>query len=169
MRISIGWRTLGVCVLLAPGAVTLGGQSLAQEWRPFGGTWSAVGKIQTVPTETSRPAAIVQLSGSVVLNSYAGLSRGFRAEAIGFDDGSALSGGRAVWTDARGDRVYSVLTGEPVSTGRRIVGTFTGGTGQYAGAIGQYELTWQYVVATEDGEVQGRASDLKGRIRRGGP
>ena len=41
--------------------------------------------------------------------------------------------GRAVWTDERGDQVFSELKGEWVGTGNRIVGTFIGGTGRYAG------------------------------------
>ena len=40
-----------------------------------------------LPTEGPRAAAIVRLSGAVVLSSAAGLSRAFHAEAIGFDDG----------------------------------------------------------------------------------
>ena len=137
-----------------------------EEWRAFGGTWSAVGRRQTLPTEGARAAAIVQLSGAVVLSTSAGLSRAFRGEAIGFDDGGQGGSGRAVWTDTRGDRVFTVLKAEALASGRRVTGTITGGTGRYAGIAGDWELTWQFVVETEDGEVQGRASDLKGRFRR---
>ena len=91
------------------------------------------------------------------------------AEAIAFDDGRTLSVGRAVWTDARGDRVFSELKGEPVATGRRILGTITGGTGRYGGVVGDYELTWQYVAQDDDDAVQGRAVDLRGRIRKVAP
>ena len=76
--------------------------------------------------------------------------------------------GRAVWTDERGDRIYSRLKGEPLATGRRIVGTITGGTGRYAALEGEYSFTWQYVVAAEDGAIQGRAVRLEGRVRRTG-
>jgi hypothetical protein len=34
--------------------------------------------------------------------------------------------GRCVWTDERGDMVYSELRGEAVGSGNRIVGTFEG-------------------------------------------
>jgi hypothetical protein len=97
------------------------------------------------------------------------LGGGLLGEAITFDDGQNLSVGRAVWTDARGDRIFSELRGEPVATGRRVVGTITGGTGQYAGAIGDYSLTWQYVAQDLDDVVQGRAVDLRGRLRKGTP
>jgi hypothetical protein len=136
-----------------------------EEWRAFGGAWSAVGRRQTLPTEGARGAATIQLSGSVVLASAAGLSRAFQAEAIGYDDGSRLAAGRAVWTDTRGDRVFSELRGETLATGRRIAGTITGGTGRYNGIAGDWELTWQFVVETEEGEIQGRAADFRGRFR----
>jgi len=136
------------------------------EWRAFDGAWSAAGRRQTLPTEGARGAATIQLSGSVVLASSAGLSRAFHAEAIGYDDGGRLAGGRAVWTDTRGDRVFSELRGETLATGRRIAGTITGGTGRYDGIAGDWELTWQFVVETEEGEVQTRAADFRGRYRR---
>jgi hypothetical protein len=137
------------------------------EWRTFAGTWSAAGRRQTLRTEGDRAAAIIQLSGPVVLANQSGLGGGFRGEAIGFDDGRSLSAGRAVWTDTRGDLLFSVLKGEAFVTGRRVLGTITGGTGRYADATGDYELTWQYVVETEEGDLQGRAIDLKGRWRQG--
>ena len=73
--------------------------------------------------------------------------------------------GRAVWTDERGDKVFSELKGEWVGTGNHIAGTFLGGTGRYAGATGEYEFQWQYVLAAEDGAVSGRTTGLKGRAR----
>ena len=136
-----------------------------ESFRTFQGTWSATGQRQALPTETGQPAAVVRISGAVMLQEATGLSSGFRGEAIGFDDGRMLSVGRAVWTDGRGDRIFSELKGEPLQTGRRIFGTITGGTGRYAGVTGDYELTWQYVVSTEGEIVQGRATDLRGRFR----
>ena len=152
---------------LAP-AETGRGAPAAESWREFRGTWSASGRRQTVATEGGAQAAIVEISGAVVLASGEGLSRGFRGEAIGFDDGLGLSFGRAVWTDENGDRIFSRLKGEPPQTGRTIVGTITGGTGRYAGLEGEYSFTWQYVVAAEDGGIQGRAVHLGGRVRKAG-
>ncbi len=136
-------------------------------WRPFEGEWSAAGTRQTLPTEGGRTAAIVQASGSVVLTSGDGLSRGFRGEAIFFWDGASLGVGRCVWTDDRGDRIFSALKGEAPETGRRITGTITGGTGRYAGITGEFSFPWQYVVQAEDGAIQGRTVSLKGRFRPG--
>jgi hypothetical protein len=140
----------------------------APAWRSFEGTWSATGRRQVVAIEGGSVAAIVEISGAVVLTSGEGLSRGFRGEAIGFDDGQGLSVGRAVWTDENGDRLYSRLKGEPVQTGKGLVGTITGGTGRYANLEGEFSFTWQYVVPVEDGAFQGRSVGLKGRVRQVG-
>jgi hypothetical protein len=137
----------------------------ADEWHAFGGTWSATGSRQTLSTEAGR-AAIVHLSGAVVLSSGIAGS-GFTAEAIGFDDGNGATTGRAVWTDSRGDRIFSDLRAGPLQTGRTVTGTISGGTGRWAGATGDYSLTWQYVVAGEGDAIQGRSADLRGRIRLG--
>ena len=92
---------------------------------------------------------------------------GFQAQAIGLTDSLAGMQGRCVWTDERGDKVYSELKGEFVATGNRIVGTILGGTGRYAGLTGEYSFHWRFVVESEDGAVSGRAVDLKGRARLG--
>jgi len=130
---------------------------------PFEGTWSAVGRRRALPTGSTRDAVVVELSGAVVLTGARGLARGFQGEAIGFDDGRRISAGSAVWTDTRGNQIFSVFSGT-AQTGRRIVGEITGGTGPYAGATGEYSMTWQYAIEGETGTVQGRAADLKGTI-----
>ncbi len=134
----------------------------------FEGSWSVVGRRRTLPAEGARPAAVVELSGAVMLTGGAGLSRGFRGEAIGFDDGRSISAGSAVWTDAQGNRVFSVLRGTAFETGRQISGTITGGTGPYTGIAGEYSMTWQYVAQSGEDVVQGRAGDLSGSFRTGG-
>ena len=160
--------TRAAVVLCALLGLSLSGNAQSTEgWRAFGGSWSATGEQQTISTEGPRAAAVIRLSGSLVLTTGDGLSRGFRAEALGFDDGFAARLGRAVWTDDRGDRIFSELKGDPLETGRRWVGTITGGSGRYANISGEYELTWQYVVRTEDGVFQGRSADLRGRFRPG--
>jgi hypothetical protein len=165
-RITIAMTfSLGLAFAGATLARQAQGSPPAEGWRTFEGTWSATGQRQTLPTEGAQQAAIVRLSGAVVLTGGAGLSRGFRGEAIAFDDGLNVSAGRSVWTDERGDRIFIELKGEPYQRGRRIVGTITGGTGRYAGMAGDLAFTWKYVVAGDAGEVQGLAVGLKGRFR----
>jgi hypothetical protein len=140
--------------------------TLPTDWFTFAGTWSATGRRESLATET-RSAFVVRLSGAVVITAGSeGIGTGLLGEAIGYDDGAELSVGRAVWTDSRGDRVFSTFNAELLQTGRRVTGTITGGTGRFAGVVGDYSLTWQYVVHSEGDTVQGRAVDLKGRYRR---
>jgi hypothetical protein len=154
--------------LLGTASVAKGEADLsAGGWRAFEGSWVLSGERSAVPTEGGA-AAVVEASGAVVLSKTDGLSRGFRGEAVAFDDGQGVSVGRAVWTDERGHRVFSRLKGEPLEKGKRIVGTITGGTGRYAGLEGEYSFTWQYVLSGESGEVQGRAVGLQGRVRQKG-
>ena len=130
----------------------------------FDGSWSASGQRQTIPTESGQPAAITRVSGAVVFSRGSGIAGGFAAEAIAFDDGTNATG-RAVWTDGAGDRIFSTLRGGPLQAKRRITGAITGGTGRWTGVTGEYELSWQYVVSAEGGEIQGRSVDLRGRLR----
>jgi hypothetical protein len=165
-------RLAAMIIVAAMGAAAAAGQpsprgTQGDGWRTFEGTWSATGTRRAVPTGDDRWAAVVQVAGTFVVVHGEGIARGFLAEAIGFDDGQSLSVGRAVWTDDRGDRIYSELKGEPVQTGRRITGTITGGTGRYAGIRGDYALTWQYVLEAEGGAIQGRTTGLAGRFRIG--
>jgi hypothetical protein len=174
----IGTLAIVLCSLMsaAPGPKGPGlqtspgrkGPGLQTAWRSFQGGWSAVGRRQTLPTDRGGTASVVQLSGAVVLTDGDGASFGFQGKAIGFDDGDGVSVGRAVWTDAHGDQLFSTLKGEPLQTGRRITGTIAGGTGTYTGVTGDYTLTWQYVVNGGDDIVQGRSADLNGRFRRNG-
>ena len=142
---------------------------LASSGQAFEGTWSAAGERQTLPTEAGQPAVTVRLSGAVAITTGAGLGRGFRGEVIGFDDGVGVVAGRAVWTDEKGDRIFSVLKGDRLAAaGRPMRGTITGGTGRYVGLTGEYEFRWQYLIAGDGNLISGRAVDLSGRVRRGG-
>jgi hypothetical protein len=135
----------------------------------FQGTWSATGHRQILKVDGGRSAVTVQMSGAIAVTTSAGLSRGFRGEVIGFDDGAGLIAGRVVWTDERGDQIFSGLFGDAlVSASRQMRGTITGGTGRYAGISGEYEFRWQHLVQGDDAAVSGRTVDLRGRVRVGG-
>jgi len=135
----------------------------AGEWHAFEGTWTAAGTRRTLRLGPRDRAAIFELTGSVLLTGAQRPAVGFKAQAIGFSDSLAGMQGRCLWTDERGDMVYSELRGEAVGSGNRIVGTFIGGTGRYAGVTGDHSFQWQYVVDA----VSGRVVDLKGRARFG--
>jgi len=89
---------------------------------------------------------------------------GFRAEVIALVDSETGLVGRGIWTDERGEQVFSELQGEGTAARNHITGKFLGGTGRYAGATGSYEFSWESVLEAEDGTIQGRAVELKGRV-----
>jgi hypothetical protein len=161
LRYDFRWLTFLALLLTAmcrqpDGPAPQGGT--AGEWRTFEGTWTAAGTRRTLRLGPNERAAIFELTGSVLLT-------GAQRPAVGFSDSRAGMQGRCVWTDERGEMVYSELKGEFVGTGNHIVGTFVGGTGRYAGVTGDYSFQWQYVIGTEDGAVSGRAVNFKGRAR----
>ena len=139
----------------------------ADGWHAFDGSWTASGTRRTLHLGGEHQASIVAVSGSMLLGGERRMGVGFRAEVIGLSDDVRGLVGHAVWTDQRGDQVFSELKGEKVGGGNRITGTITGGTGRYDGVIGDYEFQWQYVIEAEEGMIQGRAIGLKGRYRRG--
>ena len=139
-------------------------RTAADGWHDFRGSWNAAGNRRTLSLGADRSATIVELTGSLFLSGDSRPGVGFRGDAIGMGDTATGIVGRAAWTDDRGDRIFSEFRGTGTATGKRIEGTFVGGTGRYAGAAGTYQFTWQYVVETEDGALQGRGVDLTGRV-----
>jgi len=158
---------LAVVASLAGDAQT--GAPPAGESQPFTGTLTATGRRDTVPQEDGSTAATTRWTGSLVITAGTGLRRGFRVEAIGFQDGQGNGVGRAVWTDDRGDRIFSRITGGYSEAGRRATATFTGGSGRYAGATGEYSFAWQYVLSGEQGHVQARTVALTGTYHKETP
>jgi hypothetical protein len=167
-----GWRWLTLAAFLLTAACDQSSGPAPQtfpagEWHVFEGTWTAAGTRRTLHLGPDDRAAIFELTGSLLLTGAQRPAVGFRAQAIGFSDSRAGMQGRCVWTDESGNMVYSELRGQAVGSGNRIVGTFLGGTGRYAGVTGDYTFQWQYVVDAEDGAVSGRVVDFKGRARFG--
>jgi hypothetical protein len=139
----------------------------AGEFLEFEGSWNGVGTRHSIPLGDARVGSIVNLKGSMLLAGSGRPGVGFHAEVIGLVDSASGFQGRSVWTDERGDQVFSELVGEGTAAKNRIKGTILSGTGRYAGATGSYEFSWQSVMEGEDGSIQGRAVDLKGRVRPG--
>jgi hypothetical protein len=150
-----------------PAAESPKSRAASGEWLEFAGSWSASGSRQTISLGADRRGSIVDLKGTMLL---AGANRpgvGFHSEVIGLVDSATGLQGRGVWTDEHGDQVFSELQGEGTAEHNHITGTILGGTGRYAGATGTYEFSWRWVMEAEDGSIQGRAVDLKGRVHPG--
>jgi hypothetical protein len=141
----------------------------ADGWRQFEGTWTAAGSRNIMSMGRDRRAAVSTLEGSLVLAGASGVGVGFQSQALIFNDSATGLVGRAVWTDERGDQVFSELHGEGTAEGNKINGTFVGGSGRYNGATGAYAFSWRFVIENEDGVVQGQSVGLNGRVRLGSP
>ena len=134
------------------------------EWLEFEGSWNAAGSRSTISLGAERRGSVLDLTGTMLLAGPKRPGVGFRSEVIALVDSDTGLEGRSVWTDERGDQVFSELQGEGTAERNRITGKFLGGTGRYAGATGSYEFSWQWVMEAEDGTIHGRAIELKGRI-----
>jgi hypothetical protein len=134
------------------------------EWLEFAGSWNAAGSRRTISLGADRRGSIIDLRGTMLLAGSKRPGVGFRSEVIALVDSETGLVGRSVWTDERGEQVFSELQGEGTAEHNRITGKFLGGTGRYVGATGSYEFSWQWVMEAEDGTIQGRAIELKGRV-----
>jgi hypothetical protein len=173
-RLRLGLRTTALAALLALAACSPASPPAepipaGDVWHEFQGTWTATGSRHTIRLGADRQASVADLTGSLLLTGPSRPGVGFRAEAIVLNDSATGMVGRSVWTDERGDQVFSELRGEGTATGNRILGTILGGTGRYSGATGNFEFSWRFVLETEDGTVQGQSVGLKGRVRAGSP
>jgi hypothetical protein len=146
----------------------LTGAAAAEEWRAFAATWSLAGSRTTLATQ-ARPAAVVHASGTLVITKGDVIGRGFFGELIGLDDGGTLLVGRAVLTDAKGEKVFVTLRAQPLGTGRTATGTITGGTGRWTGLEGDFTFSWESVVESDDDEIHAFTVNVEGRARKGTP
>lgn len=130
--------------------------------RTFTGKWSATGNHETMQLESGHEAVIFRLTGSLLLEGNQRLKKGFKADVIGFKDTLKGLQGRSVWTDERGDKVFSELHREPGVTSTLITGKFLGGTGRFTDITGEYTFNWKRFIYNDNGKVSGRVVDLKG-------
>lgn len=139
--------------------------SLPGEWKSFEGTGTATGYRHTLSMGPDRKVNTFNFSGSLTLIGERRLGRGFRIDLIGSADSLKGGTGWSVWTDTNGDQVFSEIRGERIGTGANILGTLLGGTGRWAGVAGEYEFKWQFVIESDDGNLQGQITGLRGRVR----
>jgi hypothetical protein len=161
------WYLLAVAFMVAAcsGAEPQPRAIASGEWLPFEGSWNGLGSRHSIALGADRTGAIVDLKGTMLLKGANRPGVGFQAELIGLADSASGFQGRSVWTDERGDQVFSELQGEGTAARNQIAGTILSGTGRYAGVTGSYAFSWQWVMEGEEGAVQGRAVDWQGRVR----
>lgn len=167
VRAAVALLAVIAIAACGPTSQSQGSGAVGSDPREFEGTWTAAGSRTVIALGSERKASVSTLRGTLLLSGASRPNVGFRAEAVVFNDSATGMTGRAVWTDERGDQAWSELRGEGTATGNRIVGTFLGGTGRYAGVTGEYTFAWRFMLETEDGTVQGQSLGLKGRVRGG--
>ena len=155
-----------IAVSLATGTVLAAGISLAEQTGTFTGTWVASGKRQPFDFVEGREVGTFKLAGNVSLKDEFGAIEDFWAECIGLRDTVAGSSVRCVWRSLKGDRAYSVLSGQPLKEGVKVTGEFVGGTGSLKGVTGKFTFTWTSTFTDEDqGMFTGHTQDLSGSYR----
>ena len=135
----------------------------AEESVTFSGTRIASGRLQTFDFVEGRDVGTFKLAGNVSLKEeFAGIED-FWAECVGLSDSVAGSSVRCVWRSLKGDRAYSVLSGQPLKEGAKVTGEFVGGTDSLKGLTGTFNFTWMATFTDQNqGIFTGHTRDLKG-------
>jgi len=137
--------------------------ALAEQNGTFTGTWIASGKRQPFDFVEGRDVGTFNLAGNVSLKDEIGGIEDFWAECIGLSDTVAGSSVRCVWRSLKGEKVYSVLSGQPLKEGVKVTGEFVGGTGSLKGVTGKFAFTWTSTFIDKDqGIFTGHTKDLSG-------
>jgi hypothetical protein len=138
----------------------------AEQTGSFTGSWVASGQRQRFDFVEGREVGTFELSGNVSLKDDFGGIEDFWAQCIGLSD--SVSGGsvRCVWRSLKGERVYSVLSSQPLAEGVKVTGDFVGGTGSLKGASGTFTFTWSSAFIDKDQDMfTGHTEDLSGSYR----
>jgi len=135
----------------------------AEQTGTFAGSWAASGKRQPFDFVEGREVTTFNLAGNVSLkDDFAGIED-YWAECIGLSDSIAGSCVRCVWRSLKGDKAYSVLSGQPLKEGVKVAGEFVGGTGSLKGLTGTFTFTWRSTFTDRMQDVfTGHTQDLSG-------
>ena len=87
-------------------------QGTPGEWLEFAGSWNAAGSRRTISLGADRRGSILDLRGTMLLTGPKRPGVGFRSEVIALVDSETGLMGRSVWTDERGEQIFSELQGE---------------------------------------------------------
>lgn len=141
-------------------------EAVAEQSGTFSGTWIASGQRQTFDFVEGREVGTFRLTGHVNLQDEVGEEKDYWAECVGLTDSIAESSARCVWQSMEGEKVYIVLSGQPLEKRIKVTGEFVGGTGSLQGIEGTFAFTWSSVFINESqGIFTGHTKDLKGSYK----
>jgi hypothetical protein len=165
-RIKAFLLSLAIIVTVIVAAFILPQEASAEQTGSFTGTWIASGQQQPFDFLEGREVGTFKLAGNVSLkNEFSGIED-FWAECIGLSDSVAGSSVRCVWRSMKGERAYSVLSGQPLKEGVMVTGEFVGGTDSLKGVSGTFTFTWTSTFIDKDqGTFTGHTKDLSGSYR----
>lgn len=162
-RIKALLLSLAIIVTVIVAAFILPQEASAEQTGSFTGTWIASGKRQPFDFVEGREVGTFKLAGNVSLKNEFGGIEDFWAECIGLSDSVAGSSVRCVWRSLKGERAFSVLSGQPLKKGVKVTGEFVGGTGSLKGVSGTFTFTWTSTFIDKDqGMFTGHTKDLSG-------
>ena len=165
-RIAAGIRGLAIIVILAFTAVLAIQEASAEQAGTFAGIWVASGQRQSFDFVEGREIGTFNLAGNLSLKDEFGGIEDFWAECIGLSDSAADSSVRCVWRSLKGEKAYSVLSGQPLKEGVKVTGEFVGGTGGLKGVSGNFTFTWTFTFIDKDqGIFTGHTQDISGSYR----
>ena len=141
-------------------------EAAAEQSGSFSGTWIASGQRQTFDFVEGREVGTFKLAGNVSLKEeFAGIED-FWAECVGLSDSLAGSSVRCVWRSLKGEKAYSVLSGQPLKEGVKVTGEFVGGTDNLKGLTGTFIFTWKSTFTDRNqGIFTGHTQDLNGTYK----
>jgi hypothetical protein len=162
-RFAIGVLYWAIAVTVTVAAILPVRDASAEQSGSFKGAWVASGKRQPFDFVEGRDVGTFNLAGNVSLKDEFGGIEDFWAECIGLSDSMAGSSVRCVWRSLKGDKAYSVLSGQPLKEGVKVTGEFVGGTGGLKGVSGTFNFTWTSTFTDKDqGMFTGHTQDLSG-------
>jgi hypothetical protein len=165
-RLTTGVLFWAMAVIVAIAAVLPVRDALAEQTGTFTGTWVASGKRQPFDFVEGRDVGTFNLAGNVSLKDEVGGIEDFWAECIGLSDSVTGSSVRCVWRNLKGQKAYSVLSGQALKEGVEVTGEFVGGTGGLTGVTGTFNFSWTSTFTDKDqGMFTGHTQNLSGSYR----
>lgn len=166
IRIQLSLLSLAVMATIAVATLIFSQNASAEQTGTFKGTWIASGQRLPFDFVKDRTVGTFTLAGNVSLKDEFDEIEDFWAECIGLSDSIAGSSVRCVWRSLKGEKAYSVLSGQPLKEGVKVTGEFVGGTGSLKGLTGTFTFTWTSTFTdTDQGIFTGHTKDLSGTYR----
>jgi hypothetical protein len=161
--IKAGVMGLATIVIFAFAALMPTPEASAEQTGIFTGTWAASGQRQPFEFVAGREVGTFSLAGNVSLKDKFGEINDFWAECIGLSDSAAGSCVRCVYRSLKGEKAYSVISGQPFKKGVKVNGEFVGGTGSLKGLTGTFTFIWSSTFFDRTQEMfTGQTNDLSG-------